>query len=255
MMTDRLMGVITEGDTNPMPTVAGKAPFHILEIGCGTGALTERLIRKWPDATVLSLDLSSNMLHAAERRISGTFQGAAVRFLQADVEKWSVDASPAVFDLIVSSACFQWLHDAGKTLKHLRKLLKPSGRLAFATFGPDTFRELHQAFGDAYLAQGLKPQRHGLTFCSATEWQRLLAAGGYERFQLLQELMTEQYASPRKLLHSIKGMGASTTEAGMVEGLSLRRLFEDMYGAYDDKFRLGDGVAATYEAIYIQAFQ
>lgn len=53
--------------------MAGKKPMRILEIGCGTGLLTEHLRACWPDADILATDFAPNMLARAKSRLGKVF--------------------------------------------------------------------------------------------------------------------------------------------------------------------------------------
>ncbi|HEY2491704.1 MAG TPA: malonyl-ACP O-methyltransferase BioC [Paenibacillus sp.] len=234
----------------------------ILEIGCGTGALTEILVNKCPNASITALDIAPAMIEQAEQRVLSAItkhlnarQSTTdrLRFLKADVEMWAVRAETDSFDLIVSNACFQWLSNPETTLGHLRRILRSSGLLIFTTFGPDTFCELHQAFNQVYRANGMEPRRHGLSFQSITQWGQLLEEAGFSNIQYECSIQTEKYPTARDFLLSVKAMGASTSEAPTIRGLSPRRLFTNMYEEYEDKFSIHGGVAATYDLLFIQA--
>ncbi|MCR2805208.1 malonyl-ACP O-methyltransferase BioC [Paenibacillus soyae] len=228
----------------------------ILEIGCGTGNLTERLLHGWPWSSLTALDLAPAMLQAAETRVAAVCansSAARVRFLLEDVEAWAPGAPSASLDLIVSSACFQWLRRPKETLGELRRLLRPGGLLAFTTFGPGTFRELHESFGRAYRAAGMEPRRHGLSFPSAEQWQSLLQANGFENVQLQQTTQVELHFSVRAFLQSVKAVGASVSEASASPGIGSRRLFERMFEHYEEAYRVQGGIQATYELLLIHA--
>lgn len=236
---------------------------NILEIGCGTGALTEMLVKDWSNASITALDIAPDMIKAAEQRLlwntanqSGSSKEKTTRvsFLQADVETWAPNAPSASFDLIVSSACFQWLSNPKQTLDHLRRMLRAGGLLLFTTFGPGTFHELHKSFHEVYRANGIEPQRHGLSFQSADQWKSLLKESGFSSIQYEHSIQTETYASVRDFLISVKAMGASTSEAVAMRGLSSRRLFADMYKVYEEQFSLNGGIAASYELLFLHAW-
>lgn len=256
MMSDRLakslIGWKNKGN------IAG---LNIIEIGCGTGTLTEILVNEWPSASICALDIAPAMIKLAEQRVLSVeanfgirkITSDRVRFLHADVETWAKDATTSSFDLIVSNACFQWLSNPRQTLGHLRRMLRPGGLLIFTTFGPDTFCEMHKAFNEVYRASGMEPQRHGLWFLSINEWNNLLKESGFSNIDYERSIQTEKYASARDFLHSVKAMGASTSEAVSMRGLSSRRLFANMYKEYEGKFSIQGGVAASYDLLLIQA--
>ncbi|WP_440116302.1 malonyl-ACP O-methyltransferase BioC [Paenibacillus sp. QZ-Y1] len=232
----------------------------ILEIGCGTGALTQILVNEWPSAKITALDIAPEMIEVASKRLL-TEQHSGVekcvvdrlRFLQADIETWVQHAPESSVDIIVSNACFQWLSDPQETLGHLRRILRPGGLLFFTTFGPDTFREMHEAFNEAYRAKGMEPQRHGLSFHSPIQWEIMFEKAGYSGFNCERSIHIEKYVSARDFLYSVKGMGASTSEAVTISGHSLRRLFTNMYREYEDRFSTQEGITATYDLLFIQS--
>lgn len=230
----------------------------ILEIGCGTGALTQIVVNAWPSAKITAIDIAPEMIELASKRFRSAHPGSRnraadrLRFLQADIETWAAAAPESSVDIIVSNACFQWLSSPQKTLSQLRRMLRPGGLLLFTTFGPDTFREMHEAFNEVYRVNGLEPQRHGLSFASPVQWEIMLQESGYSSFNCERSIHKEKYASAKDFLYSVKGMGASTSEAVTVSGYSLRRLFTDMYQEYENKFSMQGGVAATYDLLLIQ---
>src|SRR5256885_13224742 len=69
-----------------LPTPPARRGRTIVDLGCGTGAITEMLIdalrQHGLEATIIAVEPSSDALAAAERRLAGS--GAAVRFLQGD---------------------------------------------------------------------------------------------------------------------------------------------------------------------------
>ncbi|SDT27112.1 malonyl-CoA O-methyltransferase [Paenibacillaceae bacterium GAS479] len=223
---------------------------NILEIGCGTGALTEMLAKEWHDAKITALDIAPEMIKLARKRV---FSGDRVSFLHADAEIWGADAPSAMYDIIVSNACFQWLSRPEQTFSHFRRMLRPGGLLVFTTFGPATFYELHQAFEEVYRARGMEPQRHGLSFKSGDQWISLLKEAGFSGVQSERTLHVETYASVRGFLYSIKAMGASTSGAAAASGLSMRRLFASMYKEYETKFSVPGGVTASYDLLLMLA--
>lgn len=227
--------------------------LQILELGCGTGTLTEMLANEWPSSMITALDMAPEMLKAAELRLHLGSGRSHIRFLHADVEDWAFEAPAGSFDLIVANACFQWLGEPSETLRNLQGLLRSEGMLVFTTFGPDTFRELHEAFNAVYYANGNVPQRHGLTFQSVSEWKDMLAEAGYSAIQAESSTQIEMFTSVREFLHAVKAVGASASEAAEIRGLSTRSLFTNMYMEYEKRFSLPEGISVTYELLLFQA--
>jgi ubiquinone/menaquinone biosynthesis C-methylase UbiE len=114
------------------------ADSAVLEVGCGTGQLTERLARFGFRLT--AIDLGPSMISAARRRLGGS----AVSFEVASFEDFA--APEASFDLIVSGTAFHWVDPEVRFRKPAR-LLRPGGWLALL----ETGEHYDEPFGAALL--------------------------------------------------------------------------------------------------------
>ena len=106
--------------------------LRVLEIGCGTGALTAMMAAR--GAAVTAIDASPAMLAEAEKKISGQDFGDRVSLKFMDAALIGERFAPASFDLIVSTLAFSEF-PAGErrfVLEACAGLLKPGGRLLIA---------------------------------------------------------------------------------------------------------------------------
>ena len=111
----------------------------ILDVGCGTGRLTERLAARLPHGRVVCVDQSSNMLRTAEAHLSPRF-GHQVVFACADGSRLPFSG---VADGIFSTATFHWILDHDRLFVGLLKALKPGGRLVAQCGGGPNLQRLH----------------------------------------------------------------------------------------------------------------
>jgi ubiquinone/menaquinone biosynthesis C-methylase UbiE len=103
---------------------------RVLDIGCGTGLLAERLVEVPGIRTVVGCDFSAGMLaHAAER-----LPPAAARLVRGDATRLPFAASS--FDAAVSTEAFHWFPDQDAALHELGRVLRPGGRLLLALVSP-----------------------------------------------------------------------------------------------------------------------
>ena len=87
--------------------VPGLAPAQVLEIGCCTGLLTERIIARYPDLSRLTIsDLVAAFEQCVCRRIGP--RAEKIAFIAGDIE---TVALPSQYDLIISSSTLHWVHD------------------------------------------------------------------------------------------------------------------------------------------------
>jgi trans-aconitate 2-methyltransferase len=96
---------------------------HIVDLGCGPGTLTRELAERWPEARVVGIDNSPEMLAKARPlAIPGRLD-----FVQVDLSQWS---PPQPVDFIFSNAALHWIDDHAALLARLAGWLAPGGTLA-----------------------------------------------------------------------------------------------------------------------------
>jgi trans-aconitate 2-methyltransferase len=96
-------------------------PELIYDLGCGTGKLTRLLAERWPEATIIGLDHSQEMLEKA------AVEPSTIQWGEADAQNWQPDDPP---DLIYSNAVLHWVAGHAALFPQLLGLLKPGGCLA-----------------------------------------------------------------------------------------------------------------------------
>jgi len=121
--------------------VGATAPARVVDLGCGPGNLTRLLAERWPDAEVVGLDSSSEMIEAATRDVPG------VDFSVADLRDWRPDEP---VDVLVSNATLQWLPDHLDLLPGLVARVRPGGWFAFQV--PGNFGEPSHTLRDEIAA-------------------------------------------------------------------------------------------------------
>jgi ubiquinone/menaquinone biosynthesis C-methylase UbiE len=117
----------------------------VLEIGCGTGQLTERLAR--PGFRLTAIDIGASMIAAARRRLAGS----EVSFQVTSFE--DLDAGDASFDLVISGAAFHWIDPEAAFSKSAR-LLRPGGWLALLGTEERYADPVGEALDDLWVTHG-----------------------------------------------------------------------------------------------------
>lgn len=102
-----------------------------VDIGCGPGNSTELVLARYPQAQVVGMDSSPEMVEAARKRLPH------IGFEVADITGWRHPGGPV--DLIFANAVLQWVPDHARVLPALIGQLAPGGTLAVQM--PDNLKE------------------------------------------------------------------------------------------------------------------
>ncbi|MCK5708914.1 MAG: methyltransferase domain-containing protein [Deltaproteobacteria bacterium] len=94
--------------------------LSVLDLGCGTGELTEMVLDMLPESEVLGIDSSKEMLEKASMK-----KRPGLNFELCPIEKAS-----GGWDLIFSNAAIQWVSNHEQLIPGLVSLLKPGGQIA-----------------------------------------------------------------------------------------------------------------------------
>lgn len=131
-------------------------PRVAIDLGCGTGQLTDDLARRFPRALTVGVDLTHGMLVAARRRV-----GSSLRLVRGNV--YALPLADGAADLLTSTISYHWYLEPARALAEIRRVVRPGGRFVLATMAPPLLRGV---FGQMRLAD-------------ADETARDLAAAGF----------------------------------------------------------------------------
>ena len=112
-----------------------QAGARILDVGTGTGTLAIELLRRWPRAQVTGLDPSGSMLDlAGAAAIERLGDPVVERFERVVGVAEALPFDDASFDLALSSFVLQLVPSRAAALREIRRVLRPGGRFAWATW-------------------------------------------------------------------------------------------------------------------------
>ena len=119
-----------------------------LEIGCGTGGFSRKLLKKRDIRRLFLIDISATMLLRAKNQLLPAHQGVA-EFLCCDGENLAINRG-VKFDLIASASCIHWFQAPARSLSQIvQTRLMDGGLLACAIFGKNTLWELETVIQEA----------------------------------------------------------------------------------------------------------
>jgi trans-aconitate 2-methyltransferase len=158
-------------------TVLGRLPLagneRVLDAGCGSGRVTERLAERLPRGQVVALDGSPAMVDAARQRLARF--GERIEYVVADLGQ-PLPIDPV--DAILSTATFHWVPDHDALFRNLAAVLRPGGRLAAQCGGAGNIASIQGVLatvGDGWLGD--------VHFETPEDTKRRLEAAGFDEIE------------------------------------------------------------------------
>jgi trans-aconitate 2-methyltransferase len=148
------------------------ADATILDVGCGTGRVTEQLATLVPRGRVLAIDASQEMVALAQQRL-----GARARVWRQDVLELDL---PEPVDAVFSTATLHWVRDHARLWPRLAGALRPGGMLEVQCGGAGNIARVREAI-EAAVAQ-VAPELAGFspwTFAAPDETEASLRGAGF----------------------------------------------------------------------------
>ncbi len=208
-------------------------PKRVLDIGCGTGHVTQLLVQRYPDAEIIGVDSAFGMAAYAKQLCADTSQLPLV--------------SQSV-DLIVSNLMLHWCNDLSGVLQEWRRVLRPEGLLMFSVFGPDTLQELRASWAqvDSYT--------HVHAFWDMHDIGDALVKAKFADPVIDMEHFTLTYPTAQAMMRELQAMGMHNVTQGRCKGLVTPRRLAQVIATYETYRNADQVLPSTYEVIYGHAW-
>jgi malonyl-CoA O-methyltransferase len=230
------------------------SPQQVLDAGCGAGADLARLQQAYPAAQVLGVDAVPAMLAAA----AGAAQAPRSFLSRLLPAKTGIDLvcadfgqlplAPNSLDLVWSNLALHWHPQPDRVFAEWRRVLRVDGLLMFSNFGPDTFRELRNAFA------AMDETPHTLPFVDMHDFGDQLVEAGFTTPVMDMEQITVTYDTAQALLADVRAFGGNPL-ATRRRGLAGRAAWQRMLDALESQRRADGKLGLTFEVIYGHAFR
>lgn len=173
-----------------------------LELGAGTGFVTQPLMAKLPSGKMLITDISDEML-AISREVLQIPNHLDVEFLIKDAED---SLTESTYGLIITAMTAQWFDQIEATFNDYLKALKPGGVFVYSYLDERCFPEwkaLCAESGVPFTGNPLPSYAPMTIDTSQYCWE-----------YASNEIMSETYESPSEFFRNLKRIGAGTQRNG-----------------------------------------
>jgi malonyl-CoA O-methyltransferase len=222
-------------------------PQLLLDLGSGAGGANPWLQNHLPRTRIISVDSALRMLQEAPSR-SRWLGLRAASSAQICASANALPFREAIVDCVFSNLMLPWSGPPEPVFSEVRRVLRPGGVFNFTAFGPDTLRELRQAWRE------VDGQEHALPFMDMHDIGDALVRSGFAEPVLDVEHFTLTYSDVQSLLRELKASGSTNALPLRSRGLTGRNKSARFASAYE-RFREQGRLPVTCEIIYAQAWQ
>ena len=146
----------------------------VLDAGCGTGKVTERLMQRLPHGRVIALDGSTAMVDRAKTRLAP--YADRVEYVVADLSR-ALPLNERV-DAILSTATFHWILDHDPLFENLAAVLRPGGQLVAQCGGAGNIASIEAALRE--LGEDFEGRKH---YATPEDTRRRLERAGFTEIE------------------------------------------------------------------------
>ena len=200
----------------------------ILEIGCGTGFLTEEILKHLKPEVYIANDISKQMEEEISW-IAKAYNYSHLHFISGDAETIEF---PQKTDCIISTSTIQWFYNLPEFFTKVYNNLHDSGIFACSTFGPQNFIEIRETLDKGLEYKTAEEIRAYLepnfTIIDCIEWTEVL-----------------EFANPMEVIKHMKQTGVSGFGGRYFGKERLQKFVID----YDAKYSTNKAVTLTYNPI------
>lgn len=217
-------------------------PSLVLEVGCGTGLLTEMLLRAFPKTNIEAVDISPAMTKKAYENLAGN---KLVNLVVADAGKL---AETKKYPLIVSNCALHWIEPVQTIIQKLGAMLEANGMLAFTLMLRGTFAELNASRNR--IAPHKPPP---VTLPAEIDIRRTINKIGLAICAGNSETIRHEYSSAENMLKQLHDQGLTGGNNLHGRVLLTRSELSLLIADYSRNYKSRNGVYASYRVFYCVA--
>lgn len=232
LLLKRLGKAVTNQDKHPLVQEVARrmderldyirlTPERVLDLGSGTGEDIATLARRYPQSQQIAIDIVDTALKPYRQP-----KGLLKRWLKAKsgvsglcADACNLPLATGSLSLVWSNLMLPWLDDPTQAIKETHRVLEVGGLFMFTTLGPDTLKQLREAFDDA---DGRRVHR----FIDMHDIGDALVNAGFSDPVMDMEMLTMTFKSTDSLLQDLRQFGANNASANRHRGLTGKAVWQ-----------------------------
>jgi len=208
-------------------------PQLVVDLGAGTGAALDELQNRFPDASVLPIDLTFAMLDAGPAAAGGICADAA----RLPLPNRSVD-------VIFSNLMLHHCPDPAAVLTEARRVLRSPGLMIFTTLGPNSLLELGRAWATADDYSHISP------FADMHNVGDALVRAGFAEPVVDSQVLTITYGDVDSLVADLRYAGSTNATEHRNRGLTGRNAARRLHAACHAQTDADGRIPITIDVIF-----
>jgi len=211
-------------------------PGPLLELGCGTGFVTEGLMELYPERKKEITDIAPGMLQYCRDKFSNAYN---TDFYTLDADR--IRGPEPKYALTISGFAAQWFRDPALTLGNILESIKPGGLLLVSFPGNESFPEWKQQCRELGLPYT------GNELPDIEEIAVKLSVGPAE-IDFYEDTLTQTFDSAADFFRHLKQIGAGTSNSSRsLTPENIKLLIQH----WDNKIAESGGIEVTYHIVFL----
>lgn len=212
----------------------------VLDVGCGSGALTAELAERVPLAAVDAIDIAEGMLDLAAERHAHP----QVSYYVGDAEE--IPFEDKAFELAFCNFVLQWCPEPVQALGEMRRVLRRNGQLVLSLPGAGSLGELAAAWRAADGGEHVHP------FPTEDEFADWVDAAGFSHADIVMRRLKRHAPDAMTLMKSLKALGAHNLHPGRANRLTGKTVLRRVIDACEAQ-REPAGLPVTWNVLVLVA--
>lgn len=211
---------------------------QFLDLGSGTGYVTECIKKYHPVAKVIALDWSLPTLHtmrATQERICARAQ--------------AIPLASGQIDCVISSLMLPWCEDPAEVFQEVYRVLKPGGLWLFSTFGPSTLQTLASSW------KQVDSEAHFWALPDMHDLGDMLRVIGFQETVMHCEELILMHRHINALCRELKWLGMQNPLADRRNALTGKTRWAAFVAAHETHRNPEDELPASFEVVYGQCWK